>query len=344
MSWIRWLGLLLGTVGLLWAVFGRVRRRLSRGEAFFLGIGGLCLSAVALEPSLVDPVLLFRKSGRIVTLLIFGEIALLGTIWAIGLRLRKLEDRLGRLVHNMALRQFMKEYGPSADFRKKILVIVPAYNEAANLRNVLGRIPREVHGYQVEVIVAVDGATDETEEVVKRFDIPTVVNQVNRGGGAALKAGYELAIRHGAEIVVTMDADGQHQPEEIPKLVEPILRGEADFVNGSRVLGTQEKGDMARQLGIVFFNRLLSALLRRRITDCSNAFRAIRTEELGSLNLREEQFHTTELLIEAISSGLRYKEVPITILRRQSGETKKPRTLAYGAGVLMAIMRTWLRT
>jgi hypothetical protein len=344
MSWIRWIGLLIGIVGLFWSLRGRMTRRLSRGEAILVGLGGGFLVAVALEPSVVDPLLLFKKTGRIVTLLIIGEMALLGGMIFLGIRLGRLEERLGNLIHNMALRDFTREFGERADFARKILIIIPAYNEAGNLRKVLGRIPKKVRDYEVEVIVAVDGATDDTEQVVREFDIPAVVNQVNRGGGAALRAGYELALRHGAEIVVTMDADGQHQPEEIPTLVEPIVRGEADLVNGSRVLGRQEKGDLARQAGIVFFNLLLSVLLRRRITDCSNAFRAIRTECLASLNLREEQFHTTELLIEAISKGMRYKEVPITVTRRQMGESKKPKTLRYGTGVLMAIAKTWLRT
>lgn len=344
MSWLRWLGIILGIVGILLSVRGRINRRLSRGEAILIGMGGGFLVAVALEPSVVDPFLLFRKTGRIVTLLIIGEIALLGGIILMGVRLGRLEEKLGDLVHNMAVRDFTKEFGKKADFRKKILIIIPAYNEAGNLRKVLGRIPKKVLDYDVEVIVSVDGATDDTEQVVREFEIPAVVNQVNRGGGAALRTGYELALRHGAEIVVTMDADGQHQPEEVPILVEPIVRGEADLVNGSRILGKQEKGDVARQAGIVLFNLLLSILLRKRITDCSNAFRAIRTECLASLNLKEEQFHTTELLIEAISKGMRYKEVPITVTRRQLGESKKPRTLKYGAGVLMAIAKTWLRT
>lgn len=344
MSWIRWGGVILGALCLFGAILGRSEKRLTRGESILTGVCGICLVGVGLDPSIVDHVLIFKKTGRIVTVLVIGQLFLMACCAFLLVRIKNMDARLGRLVHNMALREFLREFGPVKDFQKKILIIIPAYNEAENLKVLLGRIPKEVLGYKTEVIVAVDGATDETEKVVREFDIPAVVNQVNRGGGAALKAGYELAIRSGAEIVVTMDADGQHQPEEIPILVEPILKGEADFVNGSRILGKQEKGDLSRQVGIFFFNKLLSFLLGKRITDCSNSFRAIKTESLSLLTLKEDQFHTTELLIEALSRGLKYKEVPITIKRRTSGESKKPRTIRYGSGVLMAILKTWLRT
>jgi len=89
-------------------------------------------------------------------------------------------------------------------------------------------------GLDVGITVAVDGATDGTEEIVRKLNVPAVVYSINRGGGAALKVGYEIALDLGAEIIVTMDADGQHRPEEIPDLVRPIIENEADLVNGSR--------------------------------------------------------------------------------------------------------------
>ena len=170
-----------------------------------------------------------------------------------------------------------------------------------------------------------------------------MVNPINRGGGAALRAGYEIAMNYGAQIVVTLDADGQHVPAEIPLLVEPILKGEADFVNGSRVLGTFEKESAIRSLGVVVFNRLVSALMAQPITDCSNAFRAIRVEVIKKLSLEQDQFHTSEFLIDAIKKGARVVEVGITIRKRQSGTTKKPMSLVYGWGFFKAILNSWLR-
>jgi glycosyltransferase involved in cell wall biosynthesis len=166
---------------------------------------------------------------------------------------------------------------------------------------------------------------------------------VNRGGGSALIAGYDIALAAGAEIIVTLDADGQHLPQEIPNLVKPILDGEADMVNGSRVIGHYEAESGIRALGVTLFNWLISTLTLTRITDSSNSFRAIRASALAQLKLRQRQFHTPELLIEALKKNIRVKESPITIKSRLSGESKKPPTMQYGWGYVKSIISSWLR-
>jgi glycosyltransferase involved in cell wall biosynthesis len=255
-------------------------------------------------------------------------------------RSRRLESELDRLVRQLAKQDYRRKHGAHD---ASVYVVIPAYNEADNIEAVLARVPHEVLGLRVRPLVVVDGATDATQQVVERMNHAAVAYTVNRGGGSALKAGYEIALEDDAEIVVTLDADGQHAPEEIPRLVQPILEGRADLVNGSRVLGSYEKDSQVRAAGVVLFNWLVSALTMTRITDCSNAFRAIRAAELAKLDLRQSQFHTSELLIEALKGGLRVIEVPITITRRTSGESKKGMTLAYGWGFARAIVTTWLR-
>jgi len=165
----------------------------------------------------------------------------------------------------------------------------------------------------------------------------------NRGGGAALRTGYRLMVESGALIVVTLDADGQHRPDEMERLVKPILDGEVDMAHGSRVLGHADRNHFARELGIVFFNRLVSFITRTHVTDCSNGYRAVRTTVLPQLVLRQEQFHTSEFMIEAIKRGIPAKEVPITVEQRLHGHSKKPAVFRYGMGFANAIVRTWLR-
>src|SRR5436305_42153 len=111
---------------------------------------------------------------------------------------------------------------------------------------------------------------------------------MNRGQGAALRTGYRLALVTGAEVVVTMDADGQHQPSELSRLVAPIVAGEADVVNGSRVLGDADPSHAARELGIKLFARLLSLLTWSRVTDPACGSRAVRT---GALRRVAGPFH-----------------------------------------------------
>ena len=114
-----------------------------------------------------------------------------------------------------------------------------------------------------------------------------------------------------------MDADGQHLPSEIESLVRPVAEGRVDFAIGSRILGRHERDNRARWLGIHVFNALIRLLTPVRVTDCSNGFRALRASELARLLLRQDQFHTAELLIDAAKKGIRH--------RRRSGDGQAPR-------------------
>lgn len=342
----RLFGVLVGLVALALVWVARFRWQRLRNVDWLLGtLVAASLVALGLFPDAADAVLAFfsfeRGGGqRILGLLIFFVLAQYVLTFVALARSRRLESELDRLVRQLAKQDYRRKHGTTD---AAILVVIPAYNEADNIEAVLARVPSEVLGLRVKPVVVVDGATDATQQVVERMNHAAVAYTVNRGGGAALKAGYEIALEDGAEIVVTLDADGQHRPEEIPRLVAPILDGTADLVNGSRVLGTYEKDSHVRAAGVVLFNWLISLLTLTRITDCSNAFRAIRVSELGKLQLRQSQFHSSEMLIEALKRGLRVVEVPITITRRMSGESKKGMTLTYGWGFARAIVTTWLR-
>ena len=121
-----------------------------------------------------------------------------------------------------------------------------------------------------------DGSRDGTGEVAAQHGAVVARHVINRGGGAALRTGYRLLADSGARIVVTLDADGQHLPSEMERLVEPVLSGEVAVAHGSRVLGEAEPNHYARELGIVFFNRMVSLITRTKVSDCSNGYRAVR--------------------------------------------------------------------
>ena len=129
----------------------------------------------------------------------------------------------------------------------------------------------------------------------------------------------------------------------MPNLVRPLLNGEADLTNGSRRLGSFERDSFIRRVGVYVFSSVVSILNRRRITDLSSGYRAIRSDCLQRLNLQQQQFHASEFMIEALSKRLRIKEVPITFSRRSGGQSKKPGTFRYGWGFTKAILQTWLR-
>jgi glycosyltransferase involved in cell wall biosynthesis len=166
---------------------------------------------------------------------------------------------------------------------------------------------------------------------------------INRGGGAALRLGYDILKEAGGDICVTMDADGQHQAENIEALVSPIISNEYDVVIGSRILGAQEKDNPIRIAGVHLFGAIISSLLGKRITDPSSGFRAFKMDKIKTIDLREDQYHTSELIIEAVKKGLRVKEEPITILKRKFGKSKKGRDLIYGFHFARIIIKTWWR-
>ncbi len=286
----------------------------------------------------------FQKGngGRILGLAVFAIFVLFLLVLRALSQAARNTRQLSAVLEGLAWEEF-RQAGLPARFSERIAILVPAYNEAENIGHVLDRMPREVCGVQTAVLVVDDGSRDGTGDVAAEHGATVARHVINRGGGAALRTGYRLMVESGARIVVTLDADGQHLPSEMERLVKPVLDGEVDVAHGSRVLGQADRNHFARELGIVFFNRLVSLITRTHVTDCSNGYRAVRTTILPQLVLRQEQFHTSEFMIEAIKRGIPAKEVPITVEQRLHGHSKKPAVVRYGVGFANAIVRTWLR-
>jgi glycosyltransferase involved in cell wall biosynthesis len=219
-------------------------------------------------------------------------------------------------------------------------VVIPAYNEADGIVEVLRELPTTVAGLRVEPIVVVDGGTDETAAVARAAGFTTAVHPVNRGQGDALRTGFTVALARDVEVVMTLDADGQHRPDQMVDLIAPIVEDRADYVQGSRFLGEYDDAGGARDLGIRGFTALINRVGRTDITDCTNGYRAIRAKSLAAMQLHEARFSAPEILIEASRQGLRMLEVPVHIRSRSHGESKKPRRLGYPLGFLGVIART----
>jgi Glycosyl transferase family 2 len=338
-------------VGLAVAVglgaFAVARRRSLRNADVLillaLALGLALVSGTQILDALLSAFSFKRENGtRIVGVAVFAILILFALVvraLAIGSRTTR---ELSALLEGLAWEEF-RQAGYPDRFLAKVAVLIPAYDEEASVGDVLAAIPPEVCGVETATLVVDDGSRDGTTDVAEAHGAVVARHVINRGGGAALRTGYRLLADSGAEIVVTLDADGQHLPAEMPRLVEPVLSGEVDVAHGSRVLGEAEPNHYARELGIVFFNRLVSLITRTRVSDCSNGYRAVRTSVLPQLVLRQEQFHTSEFLIEAIKRGIPAKEVPVTVARRLHGHSKKPAVVRYGVGFANAIVRAWLR-
>ena len=341
---LRVVGVLLALAMVAYAVARR--RTLRNADVLILILAGVGLLIVA-GTEIVNGLLSafsFEKGngGRILGLAVFAIFILfLLTLRALAQSARNARQ-LAAALEGLAWEEF-RQAGLPGRFKDKIAILIPAYNEAENIGVVLDQIPAAVGGVRTEILVVDDGSRDGTGDVAAEHRALVARHVTNRGGGAALRTGYRLMVESGAEIVVTLDADGQHRPDEMERLVKPILDGEVDMAHGSRVLGHADRNHFARELGIVFFNRLVSFITRTHVSDCSNGYRAVRTTVLPQLVLRQEQFHTSEFMIEAIKRGIPAKEVPITVEQRLHGHSKKPAAFRYGAGFANAIVRTWLR-
>jgi Glycosyl transferase family 2 len=341
---LRSLGLLFGLVLVAYALLRR--RALRNADVLILLLAGLGLALVS-GTEITDKLLSafsFEKGngGRILGLAVFAIFILFLLILRALAQAARNARQLAAALEGLAWEEFRQAKLPER-FHDKVAILVPAYNEAESVGQVLDQMPGEVCGVETAVLVVDDGSRDGTGDVAAEHGAIVARHVINRGGGAALRTGYRLMVDSGAEIVVTLDADGQHLPSEMERLVKPVLDGEVDVAHGSRVLGEADDNHFARELGIVFFNRLVSAITRTKVSDCSNGYRAVRATVLPQLVLRQEQFHTSEFMIEAIKRGIPAREVPVTVAKRLHGHSKKPAVVRYGLGFSNAIVRTWLR-
>lgn len=238
-----------------------------------------------------------------------------------------------------------------ADFRSRhsdlvlppLVVVIAAYNEAANIAEVVGEIPDRIGGLVTTTLVVDDGSQDETAAVAGEHGAVVCRLPVNRGHGVALRLGYRIAREGGAAYVATLDGDGQWDPADLPAMVELLIGDRADFVIGSRQLGSTRDRDRFRNAGVRFFAWLISLLTRTRLTDTSSGLRAMRAELTGTVRQVQPQYQTSELLIGAVFAGYRVAEVPTVMRPRLSGESKKGHNLLYAFRYAWVILSTWRR-
>jgi glycosyltransferase involved in cell wall biosynthesis len=258
-------------------------------------------------------------------------------------------------IDDAALSAFVEAYQGKATDLPPVAIVIAAYNEEGAIGPVIRELPAQACGLTTTVIVVADGCRDRTAEESREAGAMVCEVPVNRGQGAALRLGYRLAREGGAEYIVTTDADGQYNPAEIETVLSPVVGGEADFVTGSRRMGSQETKDAVRRAGSWFFATSLSILTGQKISDTTFGLRAMRAAVTGAVNLEQPQYQSSELLIGVITHGYKVAEVPATIHRRRVGESKKGHNplyhlhipgvnnLFYGLRFARVIYGTWWR-
>ena len=229
---------------------------------------------------------------------------------------------------------------------EEIVASICAYEEELNIGGVLEKMPPTIDGRPYTTLVVVDGGSDRTAEVARSFPGVVVIEfPVNLGHGVALQVTYRWCIEKGAKYVITLDADGQNDPAEMPNLLAPLVNDTADFVLTSRVLGVDKTSDAMRKTGVRFFSFIMNRMTGAKLTDTSTGYRGLRVSMLADVvdRLQQSQYQTAELLIVCLRRGWRSAEVPTVWYPRASGTTKKGKNWLFGFRYTRVVFGTYWR-
>lgn len=223
---------------------------------------------------------------------------------------------------------------------KPIHVVIPAYEEEKNIGWVIERLKRL--NLDLEIWVIDDGSKDGTAEKARKAGAKVVKHFVNLGQWAALRTGFVLALLNEAKTIVSIDADRQHDPRDLLRLVGTLNGENDDLVIGSRFLRT-EKPNMLRhrKLGILFFNKLIEIMTKCKLTDCTSGYRAYKADVIQKIlgMLREEQYGSLEFIAKIVRQKAKIKEIPI---KARTNTSSKKGELRYGYNLFRTILKELL--
>jgi hypothetical protein len=344
---IRVIGLVFGVI-LLLSTYLRYRRKgVSRLNLILTAMVSTAVIVLAVFPGLFQPLFdafEFRQGNQrqFIAALMFAVFILFALILRATSNLDATAASLRLLIEALTVQAFDRTQADGLPPGDKLVVVMPAHNEAENITAVLAQMPKAVEGLPVATLVVDDASEDATSDVARKEGAMVARLPIRRGQGMALRVGYEIGLRIGAVVIASLDADGQHDPDELAKVIGPIVRAEADMVVGSRRLGEFERESHLRHAGMFLLSGIVSLLHGERITDVSSGYRATSADLMRRLDLEQDQY-SSEILVEALRHHARITEVPITVRARASGESKKPGSLKYGWRFSKVIFQTWLR-
>lgn len=219
------------------------------------------------------------------------------------------------------------------EYSKRITAIIPAYNEQVSI----GSVVLKTKMYVDRVIVVDDGSTDKTSKIAVLAGAELIKHEFNMGKGKALESGFKAA--KGAEVILTIDGDGQHNTDDLPKIINPIIEGEADIVNGSRYIEKEETSTPAyRRVGQNVLDKATNFNAKSSLTDSQSGFRAFAGYTASAFKFREAGYSIeSEMIIEASNAGFRIVEVPIGVRYDVKGSKKNP--ITHGFGVLVKLLQ-----
>lgn len=224
----------------------------------------------------------------------------------------------------------------------KLLIVIPAFNEDASIGQVISKVPRNFSPHVLtEILVVNDGSTDRTVEMARLAGCEYVLTfDSNRGLGAAVREGLKEAYRLGADLAVMIDADDEYPADQIPRVIEPILSGNADYVLASRFKRRVRGMKLHRRIGNICFTLLQVALLRQWISDGQTGFRAFSRDVLRDLEIIHDYNYAQVMTLNIVRKGYRLSEVDIPYKVRKTGESFIT-FRGYIGHVIPAIWKEW---
>jgi glycosyltransferase involved in cell wall biosynthesis len=231
----------------------------------------------------------------------------------------------------------------------KLIIIIPAYNEEKFIGNVIKNIIQIKNDLlkkffdKIILLVINDGSTDSTIEIAKKSGANEIIShKKNEGLGYTFKTGIENALELGADIIVTIDADGQFNPEDIPKLIIPIINEEADMVTCTRFANKPPKMPLSKKFGNKRFTKLVNRLTKSNFTDTQCGFRAYSREAALHLTLFGRYTYTQEVFLDLVIKGLKIIEVPCNVKGEREGKSRLIKSIpSYGINSLMILFRAY---
>jgi glycosyltransferase involved in cell wall biosynthesis len=229
-------------------------------------------------------------------------------------------------------------YSSEINQPKRLLIVIPAFNEETSIADVV----LKAKAFSSDVLVYDDGSTDRTADIAEENGAIVIRNARNRGYGRALNTLFQTAILMKADFVITIDSDGQHDPDQIPRLLQPLIENRADIVIGSRFLNSDDKTNVPkyRSFGIKTITKFTQAGCFDRITDATSGFRSYNINALSKLHLVENGMAvSTEILFQADQRNLRIVEVPITTKRYDIQDSSSHNPLKLGWAVFSHVIK-----
>jgi len=331
--------MIISTILIIIVTKKRIQKTVSNQIFLIITIFWTSIFIIALNPNILDNVLqITGLENRSQFLLIISIIIILYLLYHQISKNKLLTLKFHNIISEIAISNYNQKISIS---KNSIVILIPAFNEVKSLGIVLDSIPDSILNHPISKVVIDDGSSDDTHKVAIDSKAYCLRHESNLGQGSALITGINFALPFTPKVIVTFDADGQHDINDLEKIVKLILENKCDMSVGSRFIGNQEYSNTERLIGIHFFTKLINFLCKSNISDSTNGLRAIKPEIFNKIKLREKKFSAPEILVETIMKGYKIENVPTTIKKRTAGTTKKPR-LGFAFGLFRVIMGTWL--